>query len=131
VYEDASTWFGNWGEEPAPPRGADPISSASDLFQTSAQLVDIMGEGKLRRDLQRQQARQRRFERSYAKRLGKKTRLDQLRSAKTDQHISALQNLVQKRRRARMALWGSVAILALVAFVAFRSPPTVRVAAPK
>lgn len=128
MYENATTWFGNFGAEPA---GADPMSAASDLFQTSAQLVDIVGEGKLQRDLKRIGSRQKRFERAFAKRFGKKTRLDQLRTAQHDSQLQALQNLVEKRRRARLALWGSVAVLAVVSFVAFRPPPTVRISPPR
>ncbi len=129
MYEHAHTYYGQSGPPPSP--GADLVSASSGLFQTTAQLTDILGEKRLQRDLEKLQLQQTRAQRRLAKRFGKKSRLDQLRTANIDSRISALQNLVEKRRRARLALWGSVAVLALVSFVAFRAPPTVRLAPTK
>ena len=121
-----------YGQAPPPTAGpADLLSATQGLFQTSAALTDVVAERKLEKDLEKYSTQQRAFERRFAKRFGRKTALDTKRAAGLDSRISQLQALVDQRRKARLALWGSVGVLALLAFVAFRPPPTVRVASIK
>lgn len=104
------------------------MSSAASLFDTSAGLANLISENKLNRDLEKYSNQQRRYERKFAARYGRKTSLDARRTANIDSQTAQLQALVDQRKKARLALWGSVGVLALVAFIAFRPPPTVRVA---
>jgi hypothetical protein len=123
-------WGGQWGEasEGEEPGSGDVFSAGAALTGQAASVFDLIGEGKHERQMRSLMRRHRRSGKSLAKKSGRARERLQLRTSSMGSQIAVLRNIVDRKRKARLALWGAVALLGIVAMVAFRPPPTVRIA---
>jgi hypothetical protein len=123
-------WGGQWGEadEGEQPGSADVFQAGAALTGQTASIFDLIGEGKHERKMRDLMRRHRRSGKALAKKSGRARERLQLRTSSMGSQIAVLRNIVGRKRKARLALWGGVALLGIVALVAFRPPPTVRIA---
>jgi hypothetical protein len=123
-------WGGQWGEsgEGEEPGSADVFSAGAAVTGQAASVFDLIGEGKHERRMRDLMRSHRRSAKSLQKKTGAARRRLQLRTSSMESQIAVLRTIVDRKRKARLALWAGVALLGIVALVAFRPPPTVRIA---